>query len=133
MFIPPLNYRNPQFRHLLLNIVTDCILGTESWLDKDTTTSEIFPPEYQVLRKDRNSKARGGGVFIAVRKHYDMTLLPDLETNCEILWAIVQISALKSLTLGCFYKPPDYKISTSEELVKSLHLMPKNTNHCPGR
>ena len=23
MFIPPLNYRNPQFRHLLLNIVTD--------------------------------------------------------------------------------------------------------------
>ena len=67
----------------------DCILGTESWLDKDTTTSEIFPPEYQVLRKDRNSKARGGGVFIAVRKPYDMTPLPDLETNCEILWAKV--------------------------------------------
>ena len=66
-FLASLNYYQP-----------DCILGTESWLDKDTTTSEIFPPEYQVLRKDRNSKARGGGVFIAVRKHYDMTLLPDL-------------------------------------------------------
>ena len=74
-FLAFLNYYQP-----------DCILGTESWLDKDTTTSEIFSPEYQVLRKDRNSKARGGGVFIAVRKHYDMTLLPDLETNCEILW-----------------------------------------------
>ena len=49
----------------------DCILGTESWLDKDTTTSEIFPPEYQVFRRDRNSKAHGGGVFIAVRKYYD--------------------------------------------------------------
>ena len=70
----------------------------------------------QVLREDRNSKARGGGVFIAVRKHYDMTLLPDLETNCEILWAKVQISASKSLTLGCFYRPPDSKIGTSEEL-----------------
>ena len=81
-----------------------------------------------MLRKDRNSKARGGGVFIAVRKHYDMTLLPDLETNCEILWAKVQISASKSLTLGCFYRPPDSKISTSEELVKSLDLMPKNSN-----
>ena len=45
--------------------------------------------EYQVLRKDRNSKAWGGVVFIAARKHYDMTLLPDLETNCEILWAKV--------------------------------------------
>ena len=54
-----------------------------------------------------------------------MTLLPDLETNCEILWAEVQISASKSLTLGCFYRPPDSKISTSEELVKSLDLMPK--------
>ena len=49
-----------------------------------------------------------------------MTLLPDLETNCEILWAS------KSLTLGCFYRPPDFKISTSEELVESLNLMPKN-------
>ena len=101
-FLASVNYYQP-----------DCILGTESWLDKDTTTSEIFPPEYQVLRKDRNSKARGGGVFIAVRKHYDMTLLPDLETNCEILWAKGQISASKSFTLGCFYRPPDSKISTS--------------------
>ena len=110
--IPPFRPKNRQrnWRTLLLNCrslngkvvhflaslnyyLPDCILGTESWLDKDTTTSEIFPPEYQVLRKDRNSKARGGGVFIAVRKHYDMTLLPDLETNCEILWAKVQISA----------------------------------------
>ena len=81
------------------------------------------------MRKDRNSKARGEGVLIAVRKHYDMTLLPDLETNCEILWAKVQISASKSLTLGCFYRPPDSKISTSEDLAKSLDLMPKNSNH----
>ena len=80
------------------------------------------------MRKDQNSKARGGGVFIAVRKHYDMTLLPDLETNCEILWAKVQISASKSLTLGCFYRPTDAKISTLEELVKSLDLMPKYSN-----
>ena len=58
----------------------------------------------------------------------NMTLLPDLETNCEILWAEVQISASKSLTLGCFYRPPDSKISTSEDFVKSLDLMPKNSN-----
>ena len=106
----------------------DCILGTETWLDKDTTTSEIFRSEYQVLCEDRNSKARGGGAFIAVRKYYDMTLLPDLETNREILLATVQISASKSLTLGCFYRPPDSKTSTSEALVKSVDLMPKNSN-----
>ena len=58
-----------------------------------------------------------------------MTLdLPDLETNCEILWAKVQISASKSSTLRCFNRPPDSKISTSEELVKFLDLMTKNSN-----
>ena len=76
-FLASINYYQP-----------DCNLGTESWLDKDTTTSEIFPLEYRVLRRDRNSKARGG-VFIAVKEHYDMTLLPDLQTNCKILWAKV--------------------------------------------
>ena len=45
-----------------------------------------------------------------------------------MLWAKVQISASKALTLGCFYRPRDSKISTSEELVKSLDLMPKNSN-----
>ena len=55
-----------------------------------------------------------------------MTFLPDLQTNCEILWAKVHISA--STALGCFYRPSDSKISTSEELVKSLDLMPKHSN-----
>ena len=41
-FLASLNYYQP-----------DCILGSESWLDNDTTTSEISPPEYQVLRRDR--------------------------------------------------------------------------------
>ena len=70
------------------------------------------------MRKDRNPKARGGGVFIAVRKHYDMTLFPDLETNCEILCGKVQISASKFSPLGCFHRPPDSKISTSEEIFR---------------
>ena len=39
----------------------------------------------------------------------------------------LKLSAWKSLTLGCFYRPPDSKISTSEELVKSLDLMPNQT------
>ena len=65
---------------------------------------------------------------MAVKKHYDVTLLPDLQSNCEIIWAKVKISASNSLTLGCFYRPPDSKINTLEELSKSLDLMPKNSN-----
>ena len=50
-----------------------------------------------------------------------MTLLPDLQANCENVWAKVQISASKSLTLECFYRPPP-------DTKKSLNLMSKNSN-----
>ena len=61
-----------------------------------------------------------------------MTLLPDLQTNCEILWAKVYISASKLITLGCFYRPPDPKISTPEELFRPDAKKFKS-DHCPGR
>ena len=48
----------------------DCILGTESWLDKSVSTNEIFPPGYKIFRRDRitSTQGGGGGVFIAVKK-----------------------------------------------------------------
>ena len=41
----------------------DIILGNESWLNCDIFSSEFFPANYTVHRKDRNSKCLGGGVF----------------------------------------------------------------------
>ena len=46
----------------------DIILGTESWLNYSVNSSEIFPPEYTIFRKDRENDARRGGVFIAVKE-----------------------------------------------------------------
>lgn len=45
----------------------DIFIGTESWLTEDITSNEIFPPNYQVFRHDREGK-RGGGVFIGTRE-----------------------------------------------------------------
>ena len=39
----------------------DCILGTESWLDKSVSTNEIFPPGYKIFRRDRITSTQGGG------------------------------------------------------------------------
>ena len=41
----------------------DIILGNESWLNSAILSSEVFPANYTVYRKDRNSKCSGGGVF----------------------------------------------------------------------
>ena len=56
----------------------DCILGTESWLDKSVSTNEIFPPGYKIFLRDRFTSAQGGGLFIAVKENYVVSLLPEL-------------------------------------------------------
>ena len=40
----------------------DVIVGCESHLDSTYTSSEIFPPGYTVIRRDRS--LGGGGVFL---------------------------------------------------------------------
>ena len=59
----------------------DCILGTKSWLNKSVSTNEIFPPGYNILWKDRITSTQGGGVFIAVKENYDVSLLPDIDRS----------------------------------------------------
>ena len=59
-----------------------------------------------------------------------MTLLPDLQPNCEILWAEVQIPASKSLTLGCF--SPKLVLKKTCEIFRPDAEKIKS-DHCPGR
>ena len=112
---------------------TDCILGMESWLDKSVSTNEIFPPGYKIFRRVgiTSTQGGGGGVFIAVKENYDVSLLPDTVTDTEFLWAKVHFEKSKSLILGSFYRPPVYKIEKMEEFSRSLNLLPKNSNHHP--
>ena len=49
----------------------DIVLGTESFLNKTFTNSEIFPAGYTAIRNDRD--CNGGGVFIAYRKDLILT------------------------------------------------------------
>ena len=42
----------------------DIIFGSETWLKPDKGQSEIFPPGFDVYRKDRNDGY--GGVLLAV-------------------------------------------------------------------
>ena len=63
----------------------DIICGSESHLDPNIGSSEIFPPDYTVIRKDRNS--HGGGVLIAHKSDLNMVHRTDLDTDCEIIWA----------------------------------------------
>lgn len=43
------------------------IMITETWLHGDIQDSEVVPPNYKLIRRDRSS--RGGGVAIAVKEN----------------------------------------------------------------
>ena len=63
--------RSQSKRALLQSIMeehqADIVIGCESHLDDSFSNQEIFPPQYDVIRKD--SCISGGGVFLALKNH----------------------------------------------------------------
>lgn len=87
----------------------DIILLTETWLKDNVLDNELFPSNYLVYRRGRNSessgKNRGGGVAIAVSNIFSSKRITDLETDNEDLW--VEVSGGKQKILFCsVYFPP---------------------------
>ncbi|KAL8585711.1 hypothetical protein ACOMHN_049057 [Nucella lapillus] len=92
-------------------------------------SSEVFPEEYNVFRKDRN--CLGGGIFILIHKSLTAVEQPELSTDCEILWAKLKLQNRKDLNVGCFYMPHRNK-HDMEQLDKSLNLLTQNgKKDCP--
>ena len=51
----------------------DLLIGTESYLNETVMSSEVFSPQYNTYRHDRNR--HGGGVFILVRSDIPSSLM----------------------------------------------------------
>ena len=105
--------------NLILTTDPDIILGQESWLNDNIFNGEVFPDNYEVIRKDRTT-TRGGGVFILYRNDLILTHRPDFDTDCEVLWAQLQMKGSKSLFVGSFYRPPSDKDYSMDQFNKSI-------------
>ena len=81
----------------------DVIIGSESWLSPAIFSSELFPPNYNVYRKDREDGY--GGVFIACGRNIFSENLP-INTDCELVVCRIQLSNLRSLIICSIYRPP---------------------------
>ncbi|XP_076464691.1 uncharacterized protein LOC143296553 [Babylonia areolata] len=112
----------PEIHHLLQSLRPDVLIGTETWLDHDIASSELFPPEYKVYRKDRNRN--GGGVLIAVLKTLVTTEEPLLCPNlpCEILWIRINIKNRRDLLIGSYYRPDDGDEPSQLRMAESIKL-----------
>lgn len=101
----------------------DIILGNESWLNPDIASSEIFPDDYNVFRKDRPDGY--GGVFQATKKDLIITQRSDLDTDCENIWTQCQLAnkKAKSILFGSSCRPNVYDIKSLYEFDKSLFAL----------
>ena len=118
--------KQAEFFELTRNTSADIILGNESWLSEEIASSEIFPPNYTVYRKDRGDRL-GGGVFIAVR-NYLVCQLEDLQSreNAEMIWCSVSDKHGKKTYFCSFYRPPDGDDESIEILHESLAKLRKS-------
>ncbi|VDH93834.1 Hypothetical predicted protein [Mytilus galloprovincialis] len=66
-------------KNLLESTKPDIVLGTETWIDSSITNNQIFPPNYNIYRNDRNIQ---GGVLIAINSDNLSTPVSELQTNC---------------------------------------------------
>ena len=71
----------------------DTVVGTESWLHDGIASGEIFPPQYQVFRRDRESDPHGG-VFLAIKNVLIASEEKDLSTQTESIWASVHVKGV---------------------------------------
>ena len=97
------------------------VLGCESKLCNSMCSYEFFPKNYTVFRKDRN--VNEGGVFVATSDRIISYEIPDLDTDCEIIWAGLHFSGSKPLYYASFYKPPNTTSQPLEALASSYNKL----------
>ena len=89
--------KKPHLENLIDTTQADIIIGTESHINPEIGSNEVFPEGYKAYRKDRLTTREGahtrGGVFILVSTKYESTEPDELHTNspCELLWVKVKV------------------------------------------
>ena len=102
---------------LLESTCPSIVIGTETWLNPTITSSEIFPPNYEVIRKDREDGY--GGVLLAVRNDlvYDI-----IQTGIsgEHVFAKLTFGQNTNLIVGALYRPPNSDIHYLDEMCSTV-------------
>ena len=75
--------------HIIDSTKPDIIFGTKTWIDNSIKDSQIFPQGYNIFCNDRNLS--GGGALIAVKDTFITTSVPELHTDCEIVWCKLEL------------------------------------------
>ena len=118
--------------------VTECdydvIVLTETWLDTNINSVQLFGNVFSVYRCDRNrqnsTKTRGGGVLIAVARHLTSCVDPTpVSSTLEQLWVKVK-TPVRDISIGVIYLPPNRRadVVAIESHIHSIGSINSNLN-----
>ena len=119
----------------------DVIIGTETWLTKDMSSSEYIPGEFEVFRRDREDDPHGG-VLVATRR--TMVSSVALVGKSSVFLSVkVKLNHGKSVIIAVAYRPPnrtddDYTealikdISSARDQNKSSYFLLGGDFNLPG-
>ena len=98
----------------------DIILGNETWLTSDHHSSEFFPPEFDVIRRDRPDGY--GGVLIATKKDLTHEQI-HIATDIEIVTIRIKLQRNQFLTVVSIYRPPTSGTEYMEKVCNAIHTL----------
>ena len=124
--------KKPDLLEIINSVKPDIIIGTETWLDKSIPSTDYFPNNmYNIYRNDRapNTKDKShGGVLLAITKDFISSEITELKTNCEIVWAEINITGTKKICVASYYRPPSDDGTALDQLNISLSRLDKTNS-----
>ena len=97
-----------EIRLIISKTKLDLLCISETWLHEKINDNMINVPGYTIVRHDRNSNKRGGGVCIYVRSNMSFTCRDDLINDVlEAVWIEIPRTRTDQLIIGCLYRPPN--------------------------
>lgn len=108
----------------------EVIAFTETWLNSDIGSSELFNDKYVVYRTDRKydvlACSRGGGVLVALKSGLSSYLIcGGSNPNFEDVWVRVSFECAV-IIIGIIYIPPNSQLSVFEDLVSTMENIRRN-------
>ena len=100
------------------------LISTETHLNSSINSSELFPPDFSVYRKDRTPGPSGiskGGVLVAIKNDLVGTHRTDLDTGCEVVGSQSKSRDPKTSLWACFI---DRKFSVLPRRIWTSYVSP---------
>ena len=97
--------------------IAGLIFGCESWLSPSVHNAEVFPPNFNIYRRDREDGY--GGVFIACHNTIVSHEIPYSGTQ-EVITCKIKLSNTQSLIACSVYRPPNRSIDYIEAICSTL-------------